>query len=355
MSASRKPRSEKGHKAFNPNESFCLSVSWILRNPQVAKEMLSEGLQVCAKATQRDTPCVPMYMFRKAYDQSPAEEYAQTIKTIGDHPHYAKIFKSNEMGIPVTFSKVKLSTAGIDAAPLEWPPSTPFDAEKKAQLGFAPVVMSFTEIYLDARSFFEHADSPDYLSAYGVVMQGHRSLTAKTKCLGTPTDYIFDTVLGPYLQAERVKDSTLKFEQSNAVGEQGSWAFIEFCVPHSSDASELIADAIKSLKTTCSLTFQDDSKLRVEVALRWPADLSALNTLGIAAGQMFLFVPTDSLGNVTRPESLPSCIQFYVCDGQALFHDQADGQMFSAGYAMHPLVLELQADETVTYKKNPTS
>src|SRR4051812_43864885 len=105
---------EKGHVAYHPKETFMLSVDWVVRNHDVAESMLRDGLQGCAKATRRDTPCVPLYFFRIAYEQSAAVALEESIKTMGEHPHYTKVFKSLEMGMPIESVQTKLAVSGIN-------------------------------------------------------------------------------------------------------------------------------------------------------------------------------------------------------------------------------------------------
>ena len=53
----------KGKTQYKQGELFLLHVFWECPNLENAKKLL-QGLQECAIATQRDTPCVPTYFFR---------------------------------------------------------------------------------------------------------------------------------------------------------------------------------------------------------------------------------------------------------------------------------------------------
>jgi hypothetical protein len=75
--------------------------------------------------------------------------------------------------------------------------------ERAKLLGFDPVVLDCTEIYLDNRAFSNHAMSKDYLNAYSTLMQPFRSLEVHTVVAGTPTIGIWNRVLEPMLKARR--------------------------------------------------------------------------------------------------------------------------------------------------------
>jgi len=92
--------SKKGGKEYNPTQSLCLQVFWVVRSPRAAREMIQQGFIPCAKATARDTPPTLAYFFRISRDQRLAQKMAAEVKTISQHPHYQPAFKSMSMGIP---------------------------------------------------------------------------------------------------------------------------------------------------------------------------------------------------------------------------------------------------------------
>jgi hypothetical protein len=100
--------SPKGCFEYNPNQTFCLHVYWIVRSPSAAKEMLEKGFRPCAEATLRDSPTTITYFFRISRDQRLAQEFKTQIKTISQHPHYQPCFKSIKMGLPKSSLEGKL-------------------------------------------------------------------------------------------------------------------------------------------------------------------------------------------------------------------------------------------------------
>lgn len=54
---------KKGTLTYKSGEAFLLHVFWIAPSLSKAQTLL-QGLQQCAQATHRDTPCVPTYFFR---------------------------------------------------------------------------------------------------------------------------------------------------------------------------------------------------------------------------------------------------------------------------------------------------
>ena len=78
-------------------------------------------------------------------------------------------------------------------------------AERAAQVGFDPVVLDCTEIYLDNRAFFNHSASMDYQDAYWVLMQPYRSLASHVVVAGSPSAGVWDRVLEPSLKARRAE------------------------------------------------------------------------------------------------------------------------------------------------------
>ena len=196
--------------------------------------MLKDGLAHCARATLRDTPCTPTYFFRISCDQSAAEAMASKVKTIGDHPHHAKAFKSIAMGTPKAAAELKLKTDKIEnIAPLSLDPSTPTaEAVAAAALDFAPVAITLSEYYMDTAAFFGHASSPDFLKAHAVVMEGALSLEASTHFLGTPTEFVETAVLAPVLSAKKPEEELLFLSNSHfsSGGSSGTNFFLEFLI-----------------------------------------------------------------------------------------------------------------------------
>lgn len=173
----------KGCLEYNTHQSFCLQVFWVVRSPKAAAEMMEKGFTPCSAATQRDTPTTLCYFFRVSRDQSLATELKNTIKTIGQHPHYQPAFKSLEMKIPRNSVEMKLKHGGIDVAPLDWNPNDLI--KDHPELDFDPIVIECTEVYLDNRSFYDHSMSQDWMKYSPEILKACRSLKPTTYCIGS--------------------------------------------------------------------------------------------------------------------------------------------------------------------------
>lgn len=192
----------KGGLEFNPNHSFALHVMWVLRSPTAAKEMIEKGFLPCADACKRDTPTTLTYLFRVSRDQRLAQKFKSEVKTIGQHPHYQPVFKSLEMKIPRAALESKLKAGGINTAPLDWSTTELIEGHEK-ELDYDPIVLECTELYLDARAFYEHALSRDWLKHSPEIWHTSRSLKPTTFCVGQPTQKIWDETLESSLKAIR--------------------------------------------------------------------------------------------------------------------------------------------------------
>ncbi|KAJ3116440.1 hypothetical protein HDU96_009697 [Phlyctochytrium bullatum] len=192
----------KGGKEFNPTQSFALQVHWVVRSPQAAAEMISKGFRPCSAACLRDTPTTLAYLFRISQDQRMAAALKAKVTTLGQHPHYEPVFKSLRMGIPRASQEAKLRLGGIDASVLALGEEEPIEAHKE-QLDFDPVVLECTEVYLDSRGFYEHAASKEWMKNSAEILKPVRSLKPTTYCLGTPTDDVWEKAVGPPLKAVR--------------------------------------------------------------------------------------------------------------------------------------------------------
>jgi hypothetical protein len=89
---------------------------------------------------------------------------------------------------------------GIDPQLLDVGPDEPLPASMQKK----PVMLEFTELYLDQRSFYEHAGSKEYLDAYGEVMKPGLLNRQVTIGLGTPTTEMEEKILKHMLK-ERVE------------------------------------------------------------------------------------------------------------------------------------------------------
>ena len=187
----------KGKTQYFEGQSFMLHVFWEAPNRTAAEKVLS-ALQQCALATHRDTPCVPTYYFHISTLDS--DLVSAKPMAVSQHPQLSDAQKKLKVGVPRPAVIADMVRRGIDPQLLDFDPSSILPETMQE----APVMLECTEIYLDERSFYEHAGSKDYLQAYGEVMTPGLQNNQITIRLGTPTDDIVDKILEPMLK-ERVE------------------------------------------------------------------------------------------------------------------------------------------------------
>ncbi|PSN74828.1 hypothetical protein BS50DRAFT_567603 [Corynespora cassiicola Philippines] len=185
----------KGKTSYYPDQGFLLHVFWEAPNKAAAERVLA-ALNRCARATHRDTPCVPTYYFRISTLES--DLVSNAPKTLGKHPQLAAAWKKLEVGVPKPAVVADMIRRGLDPGLLDLNPedALPSSMEEDA----TPVMLECTEIYLDQRCFYEHAGSREYLDAYGEVMTPGLQNSHVTVRLGTPTAEIIEKVLVPMLR-----------------------------------------------------------------------------------------------------------------------------------------------------------
>ena len=175
-----------------------LHVFWEAPDIDAATKIL-DALNRCATATHRDTPCVPMYFFHRSVLDADLEGTAP--ETVGEHPQLNEAHKKLQVGVPRPAVIADLVRRGIDPQLLDDEPDTKLPESMRNK---PSVMLEFTELYLDQRSFYEHAGSRDYLNAYGEVMMPGLQQRQVTVRLGTPTAEIEEKILKPMLK-ERVQ------------------------------------------------------------------------------------------------------------------------------------------------------
>jgi hypothetical protein len=161
-----------------------LHVFWIAPSIDHAHRLL-QGLDKCAKATHRDTPCVPTYFFRVSSNN--ADLCPGPPHLVKDHPKLRDAMKKLAVGIPVPAVRNELTKRGFDPSILD-ETSGSLDAPLPLNMQCQPVAVEFTEIYLDERAFMEHAGSSLHFS------------TPITIRLGTPPANLIEKILEPVLK-----------------------------------------------------------------------------------------------------------------------------------------------------------
>eukprot|EP00455_Lapot_gusevi_P040657 TRINITY_DN4619_c0_g1_i1.p1 TRINITY_DN4619_c0_g1~~TRINITY_DN4619_c0_g1_i1.p1 ORF type:complete len:340 (-),score=64.18 TRINITY_DN4619_c0_g1_i1:123-1142(-) len=184
----------KGRIDYISGYAFLLHVFWEAPSAAAASRLLA-GLQQCATATHRDTPCVPTYFFRISQNNTPF--CSPPPRTVGDHPPLRQALRKLQVGIPAPAVRAELAKRGLDPELVNLAP----DAELPADLQTQPVALEFTEIYLDERAFMQHAGSRDYLDGHAVVMNpAMHYIVPSTVRLGTPPASLIESCLEPILR-----------------------------------------------------------------------------------------------------------------------------------------------------------
>lgn len=180
----------KGSTTYRLGQTFLLHVFWEAPSQRTAQELL-DALSKCATATHRDTPCVPVYFFHLSH----SNECTATL-TINDHPQLQAAIRKLQIGVPRPAVEADLRRRGLDPALLDHAPSAPLPAELQDK----PVIIEFTELYLDREAFYDHVGSKDYLAAYESVMQPGLQNRQCTLRLGEPTADLVEKILDPMLK-----------------------------------------------------------------------------------------------------------------------------------------------------------
>ena len=276
----------KGRLAHTAGDAFVLYVFWEAPSAAAARRLLA-GLAQCAAATQRDTPCVPTYVFRTV--RADAELCPPPPRTVGDHPQIREAKKKLDVGIPPAAVRAELAKRGIDPALVD----QANDALLPETLQMTPVKVEFTELYLDERSFMEHAGSRDYLDGYAVVMNpALHYRTPTTVRVGTPPPGMVDRILEPVLheRVEPVQPGCAVWRRPAAGLPDASRAVLLALDVDRTDAATLAAalpPAFREHCTTC-LVFAHplrDGTARLVAVLPSPDALAGLAALMPARGE----------------------------------------------------------------------
>jgi hypothetical protein len=214
----------KGHMDYVEGEAFLLHVFWEAPSQEAALELL-RGLQICAAATNRDTPCTTTYFFRISHNglafASPRP------KLVRDFPVLTTMKRKVRVGSPLLRIHQEMEQRKLDPSLLSLDDDDELPAEVQGKI--QPVVLEFTEVYLDERAFMEHAQSRSFLDGYKVIMDPSAQFkTPETFRMGTPTAKVIDTILDPILKAQEwpmhadaesffIKSSLLNQEEQPAV------------------------------------------------------------------------------------------------------------------------------------------
>lgn len=142
-------------------------------------------------ATRREMPSTPTYVFRLSAIDS-------DLCTVGNIAAVRDAHKKLKVGTQRHAVKADLVRKKIDPALLDLEINVPLPAHMR---DWKPVMVEFTELYLDERSFMEHSGSRDYLAAYGEVLApGLFQSPPITTRFGTPTNMVVTNILEPMLK-----------------------------------------------------------------------------------------------------------------------------------------------------------
>ena len=334
----------KGWVEYNPNETFVIHVQWVVANRVVAGEMLA-ALRRCAAATLRDAPPVVSYFFRISHDQRLAESMKQAVATIGDHPLYKKKYKLAAMNMPLPLITAGCERDGLSAAPFHegWPSDTAMTAERAAQVGFDPVVLDCTEVYLDNRAFFNHSASMDYQDAYAVLMQPYRSLASHVVVAGSYSTGVWDRVLEPSLKARRAEgDERLVLCEPDwrHVSATSKYVLLDLDFDDAEAANQFVAAVDAPYK--CVFASAEASSYRVLMPVLLPSGSARdFPDVSKAAGRAVVFGSGDDEDE---------CAGLRVGGRIEVVAATAGAAAFVAGYGLCERASELTPDPSVEYQ-----
>ncbi|EQC39857.1 hypothetical protein SDRG_02515 [Saprolegnia diclina VS20] len=299
----------KGTVEHYDGEAFLLHVFWRAPDLDAARRLLA-ALAACARATHRDTPCVPTYFFRLSSMIPPAP----MALTAGEHPWLSAAVKKLQVGVHRAAVEADLRKYGLDMNRLDLSP----DASLPESLQQSPVWVEFTEVYLDERAFIEHAGSRDYLDAYGRIMDPACMLGAPTTMrLGDPVESVV-AILEPILK-ERVApmDPRLSLWRAPTSTARPAFVSLDFAT-----AQVDVPPLWTALCTTCVL-FQHpvcDGRTRLLSVLTHTPNLIALQSVAELApvvGQVHVDGPPDDMVALLEAAGLSSIIEV---NGEAVGH-----------------------------------
>ena len=318
-------------------------MQWVVANRAAADEMLA-ALHRCAEATLRDAPPVVSYFFRISHDQRLAESMKKAVATIGDHPQYKKKYKLAAMNMPLQLITAGCERDGLSPAPFHesWPSDTAMTAERAAKLGFDPVVLDCTEIYLDNRAFFNHAASLDYQDAYSVLMQPYRSLASHVVVAGSPSAGVWDRVLEPSLKARRAEGhERLVLCQSHWRHATSKYVLLDLDFDDAAAANQFV-DAVDA-PYKCVFASAEASSYRVLMPVLLPdGSADGFPDVSKATGRAVVFGGGD--------DDDAECAGLRVSGRIDVVAATASAAPYVAGYGMCRRAGELTPDSAVEYQ-----
>lgn len=350
MSFKERLAAPKGHLDYQPDQAVLLHVFWEAPSMEAALTLL-RGLQQCAEATKRDTPCTVTYIFRIV--QIDNDLASPPPSTLQDIPAYVGAHRNLKFGTPRPVVEQEIRKRGLDVSALDLlvtsaDASVPIPLPPSLQNKIQPVYLEFTEAYLDERAFMEHAASRQYLDGYAVVMNPAAFYrTPVTYRLGTPTQNLIDTILEPVL-----KDTPLSMIPNGHLFNQvptskevslGVHLFISLDVA-GTNANEVASQFTKEFVTRCSLFVAFEHPLRSEESVvrvmcvvglscwsEWfPAFQTSADGVTIHRGEICGHPSNDNGIEDTTFSALCDAMRNVV--GQLFITDAAH----VAGYARHP-------------------
>eukprot|EP00727_Mastigamoeba_balamuthi_P005606 m51a1_g1665 hypothetical protein (321) ;mRNA; f:380991-382045 len=291
----------KGHVSYARGESFLLHVFWEAPSERAAHELLA-ALAGCASATRRDTPCVPTYFFRRSLADD--DLCGPAPRTVGEHPQLRAALDKSRRGVPQAAVSADVRRRGLDPGLLD----LGADGELPAELRARPVAVECTELYLDERAFNEHAQSRDYLAAYGGVMRPGLQDWQRTVRLGTPPAQLVDRVLAPMLREtpEPLAEGCFLWRTPEAA-QVADALFVSLDVPAAdAQAAGVAARLPREFREQCTtcLSFAHPLRERTARVIGGEAAAQAACSALSAAGLGAVFVnASEAVGYVLHPRA----------------------------------------------------
>jgi hypothetical protein len=281
--------------------------------------------------------------------------------------------------------EIKLKQGGINIDPLSWGAGELISGHVQ-ELDYNPVVLECTEVYLDTRSFYDHAASKDWLVASAEVWKASRSLKPTTYCLGNPGDEIWEKHIEPTLKAIRLDSNKPEIDQLQSgvffypfqqkEGEQIFWMDLDFVVSNKElvmfQAQLMVIQ--KALEAPCMIILPtsieaEHSEVRVMLSFIYTQEIICLSLKQLKdycksiQGQLIVFLRNrESLNqadqwNDIKQRNIEAAQRFLEKSGMdniskisCVDGHNSEKACTLAGYPLHPLYQQLVVDETLNYK-----
>jgi hypothetical protein len=209
--------------------------------------------------------------------------------------------------------------------------------------GQKPVMLEFTELYLDERAFMEHAGSREYLDGYGIVMKLQLQTRVPTtiRC-GTPNDSMIEKILDPILKEVVIPQyGQCMVWNTPAIVQHPVMMSLDLqsSVPSTETEAASIAEALpQSLITSCAVCLVYPHPLRSE-SIRVFCVFPTLPSTPILSHLSSLRPIRCEVHTTADEANTDRLCEELITSGLGMAHINKG---LSSGYILHPLAASLR-------------